>query len=189
MSGLLNDDRYLRCFWPICPDEVKDVMEVQVIPAAHRNPHPRATDAILREASKCSWYQRAPLASRYQFHSLVGHVVRVARDYDVDQTQDGKPKMMRSKRGPHRKFTLQVRRNQPVESKINTNAYRQFPGGPLTPSGVAEIERRFDAGQPNSEIALAMVISLGGVSKRRGLWRREKAKTNDGMIHIGECEQ
>jgi hypothetical protein len=67
-------------------------------------------------------------------------------------------------------------RSQPGESKTNTDAYRQFPGGPLTPAGVAEIERRFDAGQPDSEIALAMEISLGGVSRRRGLWRRSRAR-------------
>jgi hypothetical protein len=67
-------------------------------------------------------------------------------------------------------------RAQPGESKTDTAAYRQFPGGALSPAGVAEIERRFDAGQPDSEIALAMSISLGGVSRRRGLWRRGKAK-------------
>src|SRR5271166_1287684 len=65
-------------------------------------------------------------------------------------------------------------RAQPGDSK-DTAAYRQFPGGPLSPAGVAEIDRRFDAGQPDSEIALAMSISLGGVSRRRGLWRRSKA--------------
>jgi hypothetical protein len=67
-------------------------------------------------------------------------------------------------------------RAQPGDSKTDTAAYRQFPGGSLSPAGVAEIERRFDAGQPDSEIALAMSISLGGVSRRRGLWRRGKAK-------------
>lgn len=67
-------------------------------------------------------------------------------------------------------------RAQPGESATDTAAYRQFPGGPLSPAGVAEIDRRFDAGQPDSEIALAMSISLGGVSRRRGLWRRSKAR-------------
>lgn len=174
MSGLLDGDQYLRCFWPVCPDDVRDLMEAHVIPAARRNPDNRATDAILHEASEFSWYQGAPLSSRYQFHSLVGHVVRIARDYVVDRTPDGRPRMVRSKRGPHRTFTLQFGHDQPSESK--TDAYRQFPGGPLTPAGVAEIERRFNAGQANSEIAQAMQISLDGVSKRRRLWRRKRAK-------------
>ena len=175
MSGLLNGDQYLRCFWPVCPDEVKDLMELQIIPAARGNPDPRATDAILHEASKCSWYQGAPVSSQHQFHSLVGHVVRTAREYDVDQTPNGKPKMVRSKRGPHRTFTLQVRRDRAGQSKTD-NPYRKFARGPLTPAGVAEIERRFDASQADSEIVQAMRISLGGVSKRRRLWRRGKAK-------------
>lgn len=66
---------------------------------------------------------------------------------------------------------------QPGESKTdNTAAYREYPGGPLSPAGVVEIERRFNAGQADSEIALAMSISLGGVSRRRGLWRRGQGK-------------
>jgi hypothetical protein len=66
---------------------------------------------------------------------------------------------------------------QPGESRTDTTAaYREYPGGPLSPAGVAEIERRFDAGQPDSEIALAMSISLGGVSRRRALWKRGKAQ-------------
>ena len=67
-------------------------------------------------------------------------------------------------------------RLKPGASEIDTDAYRQFSGGPLNQAGVAEIERRFDAGQSDSEVALAMSISLGGVSRRRGLWRRSKAR-------------
>ena len=57
-----------------------------------------------------------------------------------------------------------------------TENYRQRPGGPLNERGQAEIDRRFEAGLTDSEIALGMDISLTGVSKRRGLWRRGKAK-------------
>ncbi len=57
----------------------------------------------------------------------------------------------------------------------NTN-YRRRPGGPLNERGEAEIERRFEAGLSDSEIALAMDISLSGVAKRRGLWRRSKSR-------------
>jgi len=57
-----------------------------------------------------------------------------------------------------------------------TENYRQRPRGPLNERGQAEIERRFEAGLTDSEIALGMDISLTGVSKRRGLWRRGKSK-------------
>lgn len=68
-------------------------------------------------------------------------------------------------------------RVQPGATKADTAAaYRQFAGGPLSPAGVTEIERRFDAGQADSEIALAMSVSLGGVARRRALWRRGKAR-------------
>ena len=67
-------------------------------------------------------------------------------------------------------------RAQTGTSKADPGLYRQFPGGPLNEAGVLEIERRFDAGQSDSEIALAMSISLGGVSRRRALWRRSKSR-------------
>lgn len=54
--------------------------------------------------------------------------------------------------------------------------YRRRPGGPLNERGEAEIERRFEAGFSDSEIALGMDISLTGVAKRRGMWRKGKAK-------------
>ena len=175
MSELTNDSYLLR-FWPSCPDEIIHFMETRVVPAARRNPDSRATDVIVQEAWDCPWYQYAPLSgrsSRFQFHKLTGHIVRIARHYVVDRTPGGKPRMLRSVRGPHKTFTLQIRRHQPGEAYT---AYRQFAGGPLITEGVAEIERRFNAGQANSEIAQAMQISLGGVSKRRRLWRRKRAK-------------
>jgi DNA-binding NarL/FixJ family response regulator len=55
-----------------------------------------------------------------------------------------------------------------------TENYRRRPLGPLNERGEAEIERRFEAGISDSEIALGMNISLSGVAKRRGLWRRGK---------------
>jgi hypothetical protein len=63
-----------------------------------------------------------------------------------------------------------------AEHTIDTASknYRRRPGGPLNELGEAEIERRFEAGLSDSEIALGMDISLTGVSKRRGQWRRGK---------------
>lgn len=173
--SLLTNDTYRLRFWRNCPEEVLDRMDTQVFPAARRTEASCATDAIMPEACNFSWYKNASSLKRHQFHSLVGHVVRIARDYVVDRTPGGKPKQLRSERGPHTRFTLQVRRHQPGEAKTDTGC-RKFAGGPLTPAGVAEIEQRFNAGQADSEIAQAMRISLGGVSKRRRLWRRGKAK-------------
>lgn len=63
-----------------------------------------------------------------------------------------------------------------AEQKAETSSenYRRRPGGPLNERGEAEIERRFEAGFSDSEIALGMNISLTGVAKRRGQWRRGK---------------
>jgi len=54
------------------------------------------------------------------------------------------------------------------------SAFRRRPGGPLTEAGVAEVQRRLEAGQTDSQIALAMEISLTGISKRRWMWRKER---------------
>jgi hypothetical protein len=112
MTGLMHDDPYLRRFWPMCPKAVIDVMETRVGPAALGNHDPCATNAILPEACKCSWYVEATPSERYQFHCLVGHVVRVARDYDVAR-RHGRPVMLRSKHGPHITFTVQIPRRAP----------------------------------------------------------------------------
>lgn len=53
--------------------------------------------------------------------------------------------------------------------------YRRYLNGPLNEAGEKEMERRFEAGQTDSQIALAMDVSLTGVSKRRTMWRRTKA--------------
>jgi len=45
--------------------------------------------------------------------------------------------------------------------------YRVNPGGPLSPEGIAEIRRRFEAGETDSVIAREMGISVQGVAKRR----------------------
>jgi len=65
-----------------------------------------------------------------------------------------------------------------AEHNVDTASenYRRRPGGPLNERGEAEIERRFEAGFSDSEIALGMNISLTGVAKRRGQWRRSKAR-------------
>ena len=112
MSELVNDI-YLQRFWRDCPEEVVDRMDARVFPAARGTGDSCATDAIMPEACNFPWYENASPSERHQFHSLVGHVVRVARDYFVDRTPGGRPKMRHSKRGPHRIFTLQVRHDQP----------------------------------------------------------------------------
>lgn len=54
------------------------------------------------------------------------------------------------------------------------DSFRVFPGGPLNEHGVAELKKLFEAGLSSSEIALRMDISLSGIAKRRGQWRRGK---------------
>jgi hypothetical protein len=55
----------------------------------------------------------------------------------------------------------------PQDLDVNMLRYRVSPGGPLSPEGVAEIRRRFAAGEPDAVIARAMGISVQGVQKRR----------------------
>lgn len=50
--------------------------------------------------------------------------------------------------------------------------FRRYSGGPLNEKGEAEINRRFEASMRDSEIAMAMGISLAGVSRRRTMWRK-----------------
>lgn len=110
MSGLRND-RYLQRFWRNCPDEVIYRVETQVDPAARASTDSCATDTILREAcSNWAWYRSATLSNRHQFHKLVGHVVRIARNYVVVRTPSGRPRKLPSKCGPHKTFTMQVPR-------------------------------------------------------------------------------
>jgi len=52
--------------------------------------------------------------------------------------------------------------------------WRVGPGGPLSEVGVQEINRRFEAGEADGDIARAMAISFPGVQKRRQIWRRER---------------
>jgi hypothetical protein len=109
MSELRND-QYLQRFWWNCPEEVVDRIDTQVIPAARRTPDSCATDTIMREACNFPWYESASSSGRHQFHCLVGHIVRIARNYVVDRTPSGRPRMLRSERGPHSTFTIQVPR-------------------------------------------------------------------------------
>jgi len=60
--------------------------------------------------------------------------------------------------------------------------YRVSPGGPLSPEGVAEIRRRFEAGETDSVIAREMGISVQGVAKRRGDF---KAMTGGARRRLG----
>jgi hypothetical protein len=109
MSELTNDAYRLR-FWRNCPEEVVDRIDTQVIPAARRTHDSCATDEIMREACNFSWYKNASPSGRHQFHCLVGHFVRVARDYVVALTPSGRPRRLRSECGPHKTFTMQVPR-------------------------------------------------------------------------------
>ena len=109
MSGL-RDDEYLQRFWRNCPDVVINRMETQVVPAAQASLDPCATDTILPEACKWTWYENASPSDCHKFHCLVGHVVCVARDYVVARTPRGRPIRLRSKCGPHKTFTMQVPR-------------------------------------------------------------------------------
>lgn len=54
--------------------------------------------------------------------------------------------------------------------------FRRYVGGPLNDRGETEINKRFEAGQGDTEIALSMGISLAGVSRRRTMWRRGQTK-------------
>jgi hypothetical protein len=54
--------------------------------------------------------------------------------------------------------------------------FRRYVGGPLNERGEADINKRFEGGQGDTEIALSMGISLAGVSRRRTMWRRGQAK-------------
>jgi hypothetical protein len=82
-------------------------METQVIPAARRTQDSCATDAILQRMIRCGWFQHASASDRRRFHCLVGHVVRIARNYVVARTPSGRPRRLRSKCGPHKTFTMQ----------------------------------------------------------------------------------
>ena len=66
--------------------------------------------------------------------------------------------------------------DSPKTSPEDQPCYRRRPGGPLNEAGEAEMTRRFEAGESDSMIALAMSVSLTGVAKRRGMWRRENNK-------------
>jgi len=67
-----------------------------------------------------------------------------------------------------------IAQNPERGSEDDLSRFRQRPGGPLTEAGVAEVTRRFEAGDSDSAIALSMGISLIGVARRRALWRRSK---------------
>ena len=108
MSEMQNlTKRYIDFFWPECPDEVHVLIETRVIPAARRNPSGFATDRILKEVAESHWYEAADTKARHRFHKLVGHAVRVARDYEVETDSSGNPRHKNSKCGPHRRFTVQ----------------------------------------------------------------------------------
>ena len=55
-------------------------------------------------------------------------------------------------------------------------SYRVSPGGPLSEAGIAEMYRRFDAGEPDAIIARAMSVSVQGCQKRRAIWKKERSR-------------
>jgi hypothetical protein len=101
--------RYIRSFWRNCPTEALLLLATHVIPGALNDPSATATDIILRGAPTWPWYQDQPYRIRQRFHQLAGHAVRAARGYEVVRTPGGRPLMRRSKDGPHRRFTVQMR--------------------------------------------------------------------------------
>ncbi len=66
-----------------------------------------------------------------------------------------------------RLLTAQPPSTSPDDYRTLQARYRVSPGGPLSPEGVAEIRRRFEAGETNSVIAREMGIAVQGVAKRR----------------------
>ncbi len=100
-------DPYIRRFWRNCPREVLELMDTHVVPAALRNAATSATDTILLDLQSSTLYKAATPSDRRRLHCLTGHVVRVARDFVVERTPSGRPKRLRSRRGPHSSFTVQ----------------------------------------------------------------------------------
>jgi hypothetical protein len=60
----------------------------------------------------------------------------------------------------------------PSDKVDDVLAYRTSPGGMLSAKGVAEMYRRFVEGESDAVIGAAMSISVQGVAKRRGIWRK-----------------
>jgi hypothetical protein len=102
-----RDDSYVRRFRRDCPPAIREVMITHVFAAALRNMARTATDIIVHDLSTTAIYQAATRSVRFQMHKLTGHVVRIARDYEVARTASGRPKRWRSRLGPHRTFTEQ----------------------------------------------------------------------------------
>jgi hypothetical protein len=75
----------------------------------------------------------------------------------------------------HLEKALIILRSQILDCKTGGDQPSiRLASGQLNAFGVAEIERRFEAGESDSTVALAMAISLSGVSKRRAFWRRSR---------------
>lgn len=104
----IRKDPYLLRHWRNCPEVVVDRMYAYVVPAAQNDPSPYATDTIVKGACEFEWYLRASRSDRHKFHSLVGHVVRIARRYIVARTSSGRIIRLPSEDGPHKTFTMQV---------------------------------------------------------------------------------
>ena len=70
--------------------------------------------------------------------------------------------------------------NSPARgSDDDVSRFRERPGGPLNDEGIAEVNRRFEAGESDSRIALDMAISLVGVARRRAVWRKTAASSGE----------
>jgi len=109
----LRKDPYLQRYWPNCPEAVLTHIETNVWPIASLSQDPCETDVIMKEAIDFEWYRVAFPSDQQQFHKLIGHVVRIARNYEVARLPSGNPKKLLSERGPHRTFTEQVPRRTP----------------------------------------------------------------------------
>lgn len=72
--------------------------------------------------------------------------------------------------------TLTKTRTPADDVDMRSAQYRDLPGGTLNSRGISEMYRLFEAGLTSLEIAMAMGVSLSGVSKRRTLWKRSGGK-------------
>lgn len=86
---------------------------------------------------------------------------RIALEMGISPVNVGRRRMARQK--PN----LQVRSNEPLRFRVR-------PGGPLSDDGIAEVIRRFEAGESDGRIAREMDISVVGVARRRRSWRNSR---------------
>jgi hypothetical protein len=103
----LRNDKWLRIFWRNCPLRILEFVASNVVPTARQNLEPAATHQILLDLEQTAFYRSVTQPDRHRLHSLVGRVVRVARNFEVETTPDGNPKRVRVTDGQHKSITIQ----------------------------------------------------------------------------------